>query len=59
MIFEQEFCRPLGLTRSSYKIDMNEENAVMCLTRLVPGESRIDDYNVRRLGGIPAGNGGN
>ena len=59
VIFEQEFCRPLGLTRSSYKIDMNEENSVMCLTRLVPGESRIDDYNVRRLGGIPAGNGGN
>lgn len=58
-LFISEFCRPLGLTRSSYKIAMDEENSVNCLTRLVMGESRYDDYNVRRLGGIPAGNGGN
>ncbi len=32
---------------------------VPCLTRLEAGESMIDDYNVRRLRGIPAGNGGN
>ena len=36
------------MTRSKYRIFMNEENAVTCLTRLEVGESIIDDYNVRK-----------
>jgi len=58
-VFREEFAKPLGLTRSKYQSSLDEENAVMCLTRLDPAGTRIDDYNVRRLGGIPAGNGGN
>ena len=58
-VFTKQFAEPLGMTRSKYHLSENESNMAMCLTRLEIGESMIDDYNVRRLRGIPAGNGGN
>lgn len=50
--------KPLGMTRSTYHIKINEENAVMCNHRADLGGLIYDDNNVRELCGIPAGNGG-
>ena len=59
VLLEERIARPLGLTRTGYGTANGMENSVTCLTRLVPGESLIDDCNLRRIGDIPAGNGGN
>ena len=49
---------PLGMTRSKYHINIDEENMVMCNHRADLGGLIYDDNNVRELCGIPAGNGG-
>lgn len=56
--FEEYIKKPLGMTRSTYHIRMDEKNAVMCNHRADLGGSIYDDDNVRQLCGIPAGNGG-
>ena len=56
--FEQFVKKPLGMTRSTYHIKIDEENAVMCNHRADLGGLIYDDDNVRQLCGIPAGNGG-
>lgn len=56
--FERFVKQPLGMTRSTYHIAMDEENAVLCNHRADLGGLIYDDDNVRQLCGIPAGNGG-
>ena len=56
--FETYIKKPLGMTRSTYHIAIDEENAVMCNHRADLGGLIYDDNNVRELCGIPAGNGG-
>ena len=58
-IFRIHMKEPLGLTRTTYHISLNEENTVMCNHREDLGGLIYDDDNVRQLRGIPAGNGGN
>ncbi|MBQ4136647.1 MAG: beta-lactamase family protein [Clostridia bacterium] len=57
--FEKLLCKPLGLTRSRYSILPDEPNAVNCNHKVEIQDIRYDDYNVRRMNGIPAGPGGN
>ena len=57
--FETYVKKPLGMTRSTYHIKIDEENMVMCNHRSDLGGLIYDDSNVRELCGIPAGNGGN
>lgn len=56
--FERYVKQPLGMTRSTYHIRIDEENAVLCNHRADLGGLIYDDDNVRQLCGIPAGNGG-
>lgn len=56
--FECYVKQPLGMARSTYHIAIDEENAVLCNHRADLGGLIYDDDNVRRLCGIPAGNGG-
>ena len=56
--FERYIKKPFGMTRSTYHIALDEENAVMCNHRADLGGLIYDDDNVRELCGIPAGNGG-
>ncbi|MBE6600153.1 MAG: beta-lactamase family protein [Ruminococcaceae bacterium] len=58
-VFRIYMKEPLGLTRTTYHIAIDEENMVMCNHRADLGGIIYDDNNVRQLRGIPAGNGGN
>ncbi len=49
---------PLGMTRTTYHVAMDEKNMVLCNHREDLGGLIYDDDNVRQLRGIPAGNGG-
>lgn len=57
--FQKCLCEPLGLTRSRYNVECDEPNAVNCNHDLSVTDIRRDDYNVKRMRGIPAGPGGN
>ena len=59
VLFRQRVLQPLGLSRSRYNIAKDEPNAVLCCTHSDEAAYPLDDGNVRKMKGIPAGNGGN
>lgn len=57
--FQKYIIEPLGMTRSKYNIENDEENAAICYSHSLTLEHPWDDNNVRKMKGIPAGSGGN
>ncbi len=51
-LFEERIKRPLGMTRSTFLIAIDEPNAVVCYNRREAEESRFDDANVRAMGRV-------
>jgi len=46
-LFDRYIRQPLGLVRSSFRIDVDEPNAVICYNRRDAEGQRYDDHNVR------------
>lgn len=57
LLFEERIKEPLGMTRSCFKIELDEPNAAVCYTRAEVGTMRFDDDNVQSMGRV-GGSGG-
>jgi len=57
VLFEERLKKPLGMTRSCFKIEVDEPNAAICYTRREVGPLRFDDANVLNMGRV-GGSGG-
>ena len=57
VLFEERLKKPLGMTRSCFKIEVDEPNAAVCYTRREVGPLRFDDANVLSMGRV-GGSGG-
>ena len=56
-LFQERLFKPLGMTRSCFRISLTEENAAICYTRASHEGSCFDDDNIRALGRV-CGSGG-
>ena len=56
-LFEERIKKPLGMTRSRFRIAVDEPNAAVCYTRAECGPLRFDDANVLNMGRV-GGSGG-